>query len=211
MDTNLSDGIFLIVDLETTGPSPKSGSAITEIGAVKVKGGEVIAEFESFVNPLKPIPEYITDLTGITNQMLANAPIIDEVLPDFLNFAGSHLETILVAHNAPFDLGFLKSAASEIEIPWPKYQTLDTVTIARQVLTRDEVANCKLGTLAEFFGTKVEPNHRALDDAKATNEVLHGLFERLGSMQITTVEKLMDFAKTAAHIQRKNYYGLKSI
>ncbi|MSX69621.1 MAG: DNA polymerase III subunit epsilon, partial [Actinobacteria bacterium] len=71
--------------------------------------------------------------------------------------------------------------------------------------------NCKLGTLAEFFGTKVEPNHRALDDAKATNEVLHGLFERLGSMQITTVEKLMDFAKTAAHIQRKNYYGLKSI
>ena len=211
MDTNLSDGIFLIVDLETTGPSPKSGSAITEIGAVKVKGGEVIAEFESFVNPLKPIPEYITDLTGITNQMLANAPIIDEVLPDFLNFASSHIETILVAHNAPFDLGFLKSAASEIEIPWPKYQTLDTVTIARQVLTRDEVANCKLGTLAEFFGTKVEPNHRALDDAKATNEVLHGLFERLGSMQITTVEKLMDFAKTAAHIQRKNYYGLKSI
>ena len=211
MDKALSQTTFVIVDLETTGASPKKGSAITEIGAVKVKTGEIIDQFESFVNPLTAIPEYITDLTGITNQMLMHAPIIDEIFPKFLEFVGDHQETILVAHNAPFDLSFLKSAAAELDILWPKYRTLDTVTIARQVLSKEDVPNCKLGTLAEFFGTKVEPNHRALDDARATTEVLHGLFERLGSMNVTTIESLLTFAKTAAHIQRKNYYGLTSI
>lgn len=142
--------------------------------------------------------------------MLKNAPIIDEIFPKFLEFVGHHDDSVLVAHNAPFDLSFLKSAAHELDLPWPKYRTLDTVTIARQVLSKEDVPNCKLGTLAEFFGTKVEPNHRALDDAKATTEVLHGLIERLGSMDITTIDSLLNFAKTAAHIQRKNYYGLSS-
>ncbi len=210
MSTDLSQTTFVIVDLETTGASPKNGSAITEIGAIKVKTGQVIDQFESFVNPLSPIPEYITDLTGITNQMLMNAPIIDEIFPKFLEFVGDHEDSVLVAHNAPFDLSFLKSAAKELDLIWPKYRTLDTVTIARQVLSKEDVPNCKLGTLAEFFGTKVEPNHRALDDAKATTEVLHGLIERLGSMDVTTIDSLLNFAKTAAHIQRKNYYGLSS-
>lgn len=208
MSIDLSQTTFVIVDLETTGASPKKGSSITEIGAIKVKTGAVIDQFESFVNPLAPIPEYITDLTGITNEMLKNAPIIDEIFPKFLEFVGHHDDSVLVAHNAPFDLSFLKSAAHELDLPWPKYRTLDTVTIARQVLSKEDVPNCKLGTLAEFFGTKVEPNHRALDDAKATTEVLHGLIERLGSMDITTIDSLLNFAKTAAHIQRKNYYGL---
>ena len=84
------------------------------------------------------------------------------------------------------------------------------MTVARQVLTKEEVSDCKLGTLAQFFGTKTEPNHRALDDAKATVEVLHGLLERLGSLQITTLEGLLEFAKTASHIQRQNYWGLRS-
>jgi DNA polymerase III epsilon subunit family exonuclease len=210
MSSNLSETTFVIVDLETTGASPKNGSAITEIGAVKVKTGEVIDHFESFVNPLAAIPSYITDLTGITNEMLAGAPIIDEIFPKFLEFVGSHDDAVLVAHNAPFDLSFLKSAATDLDMPWPKYKTLDTVTIARQILTKEDVPNCKLGTLAEFFGTKVEPNHRALDDAKATTEVLHGLFERLGSMNVTTIDQLLEFAKTAAHIQRKNFYGMRS-
>lgn len=210
MSIDLSQTTFVIVDLETTGASPKKGSSITEIGAIKVKTGAVIDQFESFVNPLAPIPEYITDLTGITNEMLKNAPIIDEIFPKFLEFVGHHDDSVLVAHNAPFDLSFLKSAAHELDLPWPKYRTLDTVTIARQVLSKEDVPNCKLGTLAEFFGTKVEPNHRALDDAKATTEVLHGLIERLGSMDITTIDSLLNFAKTAAHIQRKNYYGLPS-
>jgi DNA polymerase III epsilon subunit family exonuclease len=210
VSTDLSQTIFVIVDLETTGASPKNGSAITEIGAIKVKTGQIIDQFESFVNPLAPIPEYITNLTGITSQMLMNAPIIDEIFPKFLEFVGHHEESVLVAHNAPFDLSFLKSAAKELDLIWPKYRTLDTVTIARQVLSKEDVPNCKLGTLAEFFGTKVEPNHRALDDAKATTEVLHGLIERLGSMDVTTIDSLLNFAKTAAHIQRKNYFGLSS-
>ena len=209
--TALHETTFVIVDLETTGASPKKGAAITEIGAVKVKNGEYLGNFESFVNPLTPIPEYITQMTGITDLMLAKAPIIDEILPAFLEFAGSAEETIIVAHNAPFDLSFLKSAAKELDLSWPKYKTLDTVTIARQVLSKEDVPNCKLSTLAQFFGTITEPNHRALDDAKATTEILHGLIERLGSFKVYTVDSLMEFAKTAAHIQRQNYWGLSSI
>ena len=149
-------------------------------------------------------------MTGITDLMLAKAPVIDEILPAFLEFAGSAEETIIVAHNAPFDLSFLKSAAKELDLDWPKFKTLDTVTIARQVLSKEDVPNCKLSTLAQFFGTKTEPNHRALDDAKATTEILHGLIERLGSFEVYTVDSLMEFAKTAAHIQRQNYWGLSS-
>ena len=208
--TALHQTTFVIVDLETTGASPKKGAAITEIGAIKVKSGQYLDQFESFVNPLTPIPEYITQMTGITDLMLATAPVIDDILPAFLEFAGSDEETIIVAHNAPFDLSFLKSAAKEIDLVWPNYKTLDTVTIARQVLTKVDVPNCKLGTLAAFFGTKTEPNHRALDDAKATTEILHGLIERLGSFNVNTVDSLMEFAKTAAHIQRQNYWGLSS-
>ena len=209
--TSLHQTTFVIVDLETTGASPKKGAAITEIGAVKVKNGQYLGNFESFVNPLTPIPEYITEMTGITDLMLAKAPVIDEILPAFLAFAGSADETIIVAHNAPFDLSFLKSAAKELDLEWPKYKTLDTVTIARQVLSKEDVPNCKLSTLAQFFGTKTEPNHRALDDAKATTEILHGLIERLGTFEVYDVDSLMEFAKTAAHIQRQNYWGLSSI
>jgi len=208
--TALHQTTFVIVDLETTGASPKKGAAITEIGAIKVKSGHYLDQFESFVNPLTPIPEYITQMTGITDLMLATAPVIDDILPAFVEFAGSDEETIIVAHNAPFDLSFLKSAAKEIDLVWPNYKTLDTVTIARQVLSKEDVPNCKLGTLAAFFGTKTEPNHRALDDAKATTEILHGLIERLGSLNVNTVDSLMEFAKTAAHIQRQNYWGLSS-
>ena len=211
MSASLQETTFVVVDLETTGASPKKGAAITEIGAVKVKGGEIIGEFKSFVNPLSPIPDYITSMTGINDLMLAHAPVIDEIFPTFLEFTGSHTESVLVAHNAPFDLSFLKSAAKELDYEWPKYKTLDTVTIARQLLTKEDVRDCKLGTLAQFFGTKTEPNHRALDDAKATTEILHGLFERLGSLKITTLDQLLEFAKTAAHIQRQNYWGLSSI
>jgi DNA polymerase III epsilon subunit family exonuclease len=211
MQTLLHQTTFVVVDLETTGASPKKGAAITEIGAVKVRGGEKIGEFSTFVNPLAAIPEYITDMTGITDLMLAHAPVIDEIYPTFLEFLGSHAETVLVAHNAPFDLSFLKSAAKDLDFSWPSYKTLDTVTVARQLLTKEDVPNCKLSTLATYFGTKTEPTHRALDDARATTEIFHGLLEKLGSLQIYTLEALLDFAKTAAHIQRKNYWGLTSI
>jgi DNA polymerase III epsilon subunit family exonuclease len=191
----LQDTTFVIVDLETTGAAPTAGNGITEIGAVKVRGGEVIGEFNTFVNPGIPLPDFITHLTGITDQMLADAPTIHSIFGTFLEFAGSYSEVFLVAHNAPFDMGFLKAAAKTAGYEWPKYRVLDTVSLARLLVGYDEVPNYKLGTLAQFFNTEVSPNHRALDDAKATVEVLHGLIERLGSHDVTTVDNLIQFLK----------------
>ena len=109
----LSQTTFVVVDLETTGGSPID-SKITEFGAVKVRGGEILGEFKTFVNPEMPIPAYITVLTGITDAMVVEAPTIAEIFPNFLAFCGSEKETVLVAHNAPFDLGFLKANAKEL-------------------------------------------------------------------------------------------------
>lgn len=194
----LHEVVFVILDLETSGAAPSTGAAITEIGAVKVRGGEIIGEFQSFVNPQHGLSDFITSLTGITDEMLADAPTINSILPDFLEFLGSHKETVLVAHNAPFDLGFLKAAAFQHQYPWPQYPVLDTVRIARSVLDRDEVPNCKLSTLATFFGAETSPNHRALDDARATVDVLHGIFERLGTFDVGTLHELMNFKRKRA-------------
>ncbi len=191
----LIDTTFVVIDLETTGGAPHLGAAITEIGAVKIKAGEVIQEFNTFVNPEHPVPLYITELTGINDLMLAGAPTTYEVFPSLMEFLGDHQSTVLVAQNAPFDLSFLKYAASISKFPWPNFPVLDTAIIARKVLSRDEVPNCRLGTLAEFFGTSTTPNHRALDDARATVDVFHGLLERLGSLDIYTLEELMNFGK----------------
>ncbi len=191
----LSETTFIVVDLETTGGSPFAGAVITEIGAVKVRGGVVQQEFKTFVNPLSPIPDFITELTGITDEMVRLSPIIDEVLPEFITFCGLEDEAVLVAHNAPFDIDFLKAAAKELEHPWPKYEVIDTARLARQLLTRDEVINCKLGTLATFFNTEVTPTHRALDDAQTTTEVMHRLFERLGSFGVENFEDLQKFSR----------------
>jgi DNA polymerase III epsilon subunit family exonuclease len=194
----LHEIVFVILDLETSGAAPSTGAAITEIGAVKVCGGEIIGEFQTFVNPQHGLSDFITSLTGITDEMLEDAPKISSVLPDFLEFLGSHRETVLVAHNAPFDLGFLKAAASKHEYPWPQYPVIDTVRIARSVLDRDEVPNCKLSTLATFFGATTSPTHRALDDARATVDVLHGIFERLGTFEVTTLHQLLNFKRKRA-------------
>ena len=186
LGTPLADVTFVVVDLETTGGSPKD-SAITEIGAVKVRGGVVLGEFQTLVDPGCEIPPYISVLTGITSMMVAAAPRIGAVLPGFLEFARG---AVLVAHNAPFDLGFLKAACAESGIAWPAAASVDTAVLARRLLTRDEVPNCKLGTLAPFFSASTSPTHRALDDARATVDVLHGLFERLGPLGITSLEEL---------------------
>jgi len=195
---SLYEIVFVILDLETSGAAPSTGAAITEIGAVKVCGGEIVGEFQTFVNPQHGLSDFITSLTGITDDMLVDAPTISAVLPDFLEFLGSHKETVLVAHNAPFDLGFLKAAAIEHQYPWPQYPVLDTVRIARYVLDRDEVPNCKLSTLATFFGAQTSPNHRALDDARATVDVLHGIFERLGTFDVSTLHELQNFKRKRA-------------
>ncbi|MDK3255915.1 DEDD exonuclease domain-containing protein [Blastococcus capsensis] len=184
--TPLAQVTFVVVDLETTGGSPKD-SAITEIGAVKVRGGQVLGEFQTLVDPGHEIPSYISVLTGITSTMVAAAPRIGSVLPSFLEFAGG---AVLVAHNAPFDLGFLKAACAKNGLAWPASASVDTAVLARRLLSRDEVPNCKLATLAPYFSATTSPTHRALDDARATVDVLHGLFERLGPLGVTTLEEL---------------------
>ena len=188
MHRHLSSVTFVVVDLETTGGAPYGGSEITEFGAVKVRGGEVLSQFSSFVSPDGPIPQFITELTGITDEMVADAPKIDSVLPQFFEWCGPAVETVLIAHNAPFDISFLKAAALKLECQWPDYPILDTVRIARCVVTKDEVINYKLSTLAEFFETEVQPTHRALDDAQTTVEIFHRLLERLGSATQTLAE-----------------------
>lgn len=204
---NLADVDFVVVDLETTGTSAASGSMITEIGAVRVRGGEVIGEFHTLVDPEGPIPLFIRVLTGITDEMVIGAPKISEVLPSFLQFANG---AVLVAHNAPFDVGFLKHFARELDYQWPSFTVLDTARLARKVLLRDEVHNCKLSTLAAKFSTVV-PDHRALTDARATVDVLHALFERLGSMGITTIEEVVSFNQRVSPEQRKKRHLAKHI
>lgn len=179
---------FCVVDLETTGGGP--ADTITEIGAVKVRGGEVLGEFQTLVNPQVHIPAMIAVLTGITDQLVAASPKLPQVLPSFLEFAAG---CVLVAHNARFDVGFLKRACAQLGYPWPEPAVVDTVALARQVLLRDEVPNVKLGTLAAHFHTAVTPNHRALDDARATVDVLHGLLERVGSLGVDTLPDLTEF------------------
>lgn len=184
---------FVVLDLETSGGAPHLGANITEIGAVKIRGGEVLGKFQTFINPGTPIPSFITELTGINDAMVSSSPRIAEVFPILLEFLGAENETVFVAHNATFDLSFLKAAATASEYKWPKFTVIDTAKLARKVLSRDEVINCKLGTLAEFFNASVSPTHRALDDALATVDVLHALIGRVGSMGITTLEELQDF------------------
>ena len=191
VDEDLSKTTFVVLDLETSGASPKTGSAITEIGAVKVRGGEIIGTFQTFVNPGTPLPPFITHLTGITDQMLADAPKIETILPLLLEFLGSAKTTVFVAHNAPFDLSFLKASAALHGYAWPNFRVIDTVKAARFVLTKDDVANYQLGTLAVYFRTEVAPNHRALDDALATVDVLHGIIERMGTFGISTINQML--------------------
>ncbi len=196
----LADVTFCVVDLETTGGSAAKGARITEIGAVKVRGGEVVGELQTLVDPGGPIPAFITVLTGITDAMVCQAPAIDEVLPSFLEFAHG---CVLVAHNAPFDVGFLKHAAKELGHDWPRFEVLDTVTLARRALLRDEVRNHKLETLARHFGSPTTPNHRALEDARATVHVLHALFERLGGLGVHTLEEVSTYTKQITDAERR--------
>lgn len=207
----LAQTTFVVLDLETSGSSPKTGAGITEIGAVKIRGGEVIGTFQTFINPGTPIPPFITVLTGITDAMVFAAPKITEALPTLLEFLGSEADTVFVAHNAPFDLGFLKAAASTHGYPMPKFPVLDTAKLARQVLTKDEVVNCKLGTLAKFFNATTSPTHRALDDALATVDVLHGLIARLGNLGITTLEELQNYSSRVTPAQRAKKHLTENI
>jgi DNA polymerase-3 subunit epsilon len=198
LGTPLPDVTFVVVDLETTGGSP-SEAGITEIGAVKVRGGEILGEFQTLVQPGSPVPPFIAALTGITDAMLADAPSLAAAVPAFLEFATG---AVLVAHNAPYDISFLKGACARLGRAWPEHTVVDTARLARAVLLRDEVRDCKLGTLAPHFGATT-PNHRALSDARATVDVLHGLIARVGSLGVHSLEELATYTSRVTPAQRR--------
>ncbi len=198
IDEQLSELTFVIVDLETTG-GPATQAGITEIGAVKVRGGEVLGEFATLVEPGGTIPAHIQSLTGITNSMVRDAPSVAGAVASFGEFAGN---AILVAHNAPYDLGFLKAACARHDLTWFPGRSLDTARLARVTLHAGEVRNCKLATLAQYFHSPVAPEHRALADARATTHVLHRLLERVGSFGVYTWADLRAFVSRVSHEQR---------
>jgi DNA polymerase III epsilon subunit family exonuclease len=191
---------FVIVDVETTGWSPQE-AGITEIGAVRMSGGQIRAEFSTLVNPGQAIPPDIVALTGISDAMVAPAPPAAEALASFLDFAQG---AVLTAHNAPFDVSFLAAAGAGLPGPaGPVLDThvldthvLDTVALARRLLATgglaaDDVPNCKLSTLAGYFGAPPGPQHRALADARATATVLAGLLRMFSARRVRTVPGLL--------------------
>jgi len=198
IDESLSELTFVIVDLETTG-GPATEAGITEIGAVKVRGGGVLGEFATLVEPGGVIPAHIQTLTGITNAMVRDAPSVAGAVASFGEFAGN---AILVAHNAPYDLGFLKAACARHDLTWFPGRSLDTARLARVALHAGEVRNCKLATLAQYFRSPVTPEHRALADARATTHVLHHLLERVGSFGVYTWADLRAFVSRVSKEQR---------
>ena len=201
----LRDTTFVVVDLETTGGRMTAGEgavadAITEIGAVKVRGGVVLGEFATLVDPQRSIPPQIVQLTGITTAMVCDAPTIDAVLPMFFEFAR---DAVLVAHNARFDIGFLRAAADRCGIGWRRPHVLCTVALARRVLSREEAPSVRLAALARLFAVASEPTHRALDDARATVEVLHALIERIGNQGVHTYADLRSYLPDVTPAQRR--------
>src|SRR5581483_2176366 len=159
LDTPLSDVTFVVIDLETTGTVPGQ-SRIIEVAAAKFRGGECLGTFQTMVNPECGLPPFIVALTGITEALVVPAPTIGEVLPALLEFIGG---AVLVGHNLRFDTSFLDADLVASGRPRLANRRVDTLTLARR-LVRDEVADCRLATLAARFRTEVQPTHRALDD-----------------------------------------------
>ncbi len=193
IQTTLEEGVplrevtFVVVDLETTGGSPRE-SSITEIGAVRVTGGERIGTFHALINPGEPIPPYISHLTGIDDFLVREEPPIEAVLPAFLEFARG---AIFVAHNARFDFSFLNEDLGRLDYPLLEGPPVCTAKLARRVVWPD-VPNVRLQTLAQYFRTRVKPTHRALDDALACAEVLDGLIDLGGRLGILTLGDLRE-------------------
>ena len=191
VQTTLEEGVplaeveFVVVDLETTGGSPID-SRITEIGAVTYRGGERLGVFQTLVDPGVSIPRSITHLTGIDDAMLVGAPPIEWVLPSFAEFARGR---VFVAHNARFDFTFLNVALQRLDYEPLLPPPVCTARLARRVVWPD-VPNVRLRTLAQYFRTAARPTHRALADAEACAEVLHGLLELGGRLGILTLGDL---------------------
>lgn len=185
------DDSFVIFDLETTGFGPVK-DRIIEIGAVKVINGKIIDEFSTFVNPDIPIPFKIEQLTGINDSMVMEAPLIDAVLPQFLEFCG---DCVLVGHNAQFDVGFITQKAKMLSIK-TDFTVVDTVGMARALLP--DLSKYKLNIVAKALDISLENHHRAIDDAKATSEIFLKLSLRLKEQGIKTLKGLNELSKISA-------------
>ena len=212
LGTPLRDVTFVVLDLETTGGSAERDT-ITEVGAVKVRGGERVGELATLVDPGTGIPPQVVALTGITTALVTGAPRLPQVLPSVLEFLTGG---VLVAHNAPFDAGFLRAACRRHGVTWPRPPVLCTARLARAVLTRDEAPSVRLGALAELFGTTTRPTHRALADARATVEVLHHLLGRIGNLGVQSLEELLTLVRDATphrptERQRRNRHLAESV
>jgi DNA polymerase-3 subunit epsilon len=196
LGTPLAQVTFCVLDLETTGGDPAT-CAITEVGAIKVRGGEVLGTFSTLVHPGQAIPPSITVLTGITQAMVHPAPPIAAVLPALLEFLGG---AVLVGHNLRFDVSFLDAALVRDGRPRLAVRTVDTCALARR-LVRDEVPNCRLGTLADRLRLDHRPTHRALSDALATCDLLHALLERAAAFGVTGLDDLLALPRLGGHPQ----------
>jgi DNA polymerase-3 subunit epsilon len=196
LGTPLHEVTFCVVDLETTGGSPID-CAITEVAAVKFRGGHCLGTYATLVNPGALIPPGITVLTGITQSMVLPAPRIEQVLPSFLEFTAG---TVIVGHNIRFDLSFLNAALSRHGHAKLPHRSIDTCALSRRLFA-DEMPNHKLGTLAERLRLDHRPTHRALDDVLATADLLHLLLERAGSLGVTGLDDLLELPTVKGHPQ----------
>jgi DNA polymerase-3 subunit epsilon len=187
---------FCVIDLETTGGSPHDCS-ITEVGAVKLCGGECLGTLQTLVAPGCAIPRSITVLTGITEAMVLPAPTIESVLPTLLEFIG---DAVIVGHNVRFDVGFLDAALVRADRPRLSNPIIDTCALARR-LVREEVPDCRLDTLADRFRLPHRPTHRALDDALATGDLLHALLERAAAYGVLGLDDLIELPTMGRHPQ----------
>ena len=208
------DTTYCVLDLETTGFSFRT-EKITEVGIMKVKNGEVIDEFSCFVNPEKPIPQRVVEVTNITDDMVKDAETIDKVMPKVLEFIG---DSVLVAHNADFDIGFLKYNANQLGLSLDNTY-LDTLRLAKDLFP--DFKKYKLGKIAEYLGIKVEVAHRALDDVDTTVKVLNVMLKMLKEKGVETLDDITkkiagdaDFKKLPTYhaiILATNYVGLKNL
>ena len=212
---------YCVLDLETTGFSAKT-EKITEIGIMKVKNGEVIDEFSCFVNPEKHIPQRVSEVTNITDDMVKDAKTIKDVFPDVLEFLGDPNNTVIVAHNANFDVGFLKQNAINLGYKFD-YTYLDTLSLAKDLFPNYK--KYKLGKIAENLGIKVEVAHRALDDVDTTVKVFRVMMDMLkekGAKMVADIDQLAADEETKkeeykklktyhAIILAKNYVGLRNL
>ena len=195
---DLADVAFTVVDLETTGATP-GFAKITEIGAVRLECGEEVGRFSMLVNPGVAIPAMITGITGIDDELVADAPLIDEALPRFVEFSR---DSVLVAHNAQFDLGFLDYELGRLERRTFPRPALDTLRLARKLCPQQR---CSLSALSYRFDTQVKPVHRALQDAQATGELLLLFLSWLQEQGMSTLEEVARFCEPGA---RRNYHKI---